>query len=75
MAQSTSWKPAVKVIGESGWSYNGLRFATEAEALANARDLMSRWMLVEEAQAHPSDDPVNYSYTTGKLVAVEAVLQ
>ena len=70
---ATSWKPAVRVYGEPQWNYNALRFATEAEALANANDLMARWTLVEAAQAHPSDDPVNYSYANGRLEAVKVV--
>ena len=56
-----SWKPVVQVGGESKWSENGLRFATHAEALQSAKDLMNRWMLVTACDAHESDDPVNYT--------------
>lgn len=56
-----SWKPAVKTIGNGDkWSYNALRFETKDEALASAKDLMGRWMLVVEYDAHESEDPVNY---------------
>lgn len=63
-----SWKPAVQVFGETGWSYNGLRFATEAEALASAEELRGRWMMVENIAAHPSDDPVTHRFIDGKNV-------
>ena len=55
-----SWKPAVKTIGNEAWGYNALRFATKEEALASAKDLMRRWSLVVEYDAHESADPVNY---------------
>jgi hypothetical protein len=67
-----SWKPAVQVSGEAdNWSYNGLRFATEKEALDNAKDLESRWMMVVGVAAHPSEDPVNYKWVGGKLEQVK----
>lgn len=63
-----SFKPAVKVIGNgSKWSYNGTRFATHQEALDAARELMSRWVLVIDIDAHESDDPVNYQFVDGKV--------
>lgn len=56
-----SYKPAVKVSGNGdAWSYNGLRFATHAEALASAQNLMGRWMLVTDCAAHESVDAPNY---------------
>lgn len=66
-----SWKPVVQVGGESKWNENALRFATHAEALQSAKDLMNRWMLVTACDAHESDDPVNYTITRrddGQLV-------
>jgi hypothetical protein len=67
-----SWKPVVKVFGEgSKWHDNGLRFATKAEALANAKDLGGRWMMVSDHDAQPSLDPVNYRWDPVKgLVAI-----
>jgi hypothetical protein len=56
----TSWAPEVFVDGK--WSRNGVRFATEKEALSNASDLMSRWFLVEKYRATEADDPVNYRW-------------
>lgn len=55
-----SWKPAVEVNGDQNWSYNALRFETKEEALASAKDLMNRWLLVTAFDAHESDEPVNY---------------
>lgn len=45
------------------WSSNGLRFATEAEALDNARCLAMRWTLVVDYRAAPSEDAPNYKWT------------
>lgn len=53
-----SFKPEVYVQGE--WARNNLAFATKEEAELSARDLMSRWMLVEDCRAAESDQPVNY---------------
>jgi len=67
---AASYRPMVKVQGE--WAGNALRFATEAEAQANAMNLMGRWFLVEDVAVEPSDDPVNYAWIDGKLVEVKA---
>lgn len=64
-----SWKPEVKVDGQ--WSQNALVFATEAEAEANARDLMFRWFAVTDSRATESDLPPNYRYVDGQLVAID----
>ena len=55
-----SYRPMVQVSGK--WAGNGARFATEDEATASARDLMSRWTLVENYGAEHSEDPVNYAW-------------
>lgn len=63
-----SYKPAVKVVGNGDkWAYNALRFETREEALASAQDLMTRWMLAIDFDAHESDDPVNYRLVDGTL--------
>lgn len=66
-----SWKP--EVIADSGgkWTGNGLRFATEAEALANVAHLADRWMLVRDTRVVESNDPVNYAWIDGELVTVK----
>lgn len=55
-----SYRPMVQVSGK--WAGNGVRFATEDEAMASARDLMSRWFLVENYGAESSEDPVNCAW-------------
>ena len=65
-----SWKPEVMVSGETKWCGNALRFATKEEAEANVSDLMGRWLLVEKTRVVESDEPVNYAWINGKLVAV-----
>ena len=58
-----SFKPEVFVEGK--WSQNSLVFATEDEAKAKARELMSRWTLVQDSRAVESADVVNYTYLPG----------
>jgi hypothetical protein len=45
--------------GGDDWTGNGLRFPTEASALAHGHDLQSRWTLVSATRAVPSDDAPN----------------
>ena len=67
-----SYKPEVIADSSGKWYGNALRFATEREALDNARDLMARWLLVLDCRAAPSADQVNYSWDseTRALVSV-----
>jgi len=61
-----AWKPEVFVGND--WCRNGLAFATEAEALNSANDLMYRWMNVKEARAVEVEGmPVSHSYIDGEL--------
>ncbi len=62
-----SFKPEV-VADSSGKFYgNALAFATYDEALANARDLANRWMLVTDYRATESSEPVSHTYVNGVL--------
>ena len=63
---------AAEVIADSSgqWCGNGLRFATEQEALAYVSDLAYRWTAVREERVVPSLDPVNYKWADGKAVAI-----
>jgi len=65
-----SFKPEVQTCNDPGkWYGNALRFATLEEAQANARDLMSRWLLVVDCRAVESPDPVNYRWIPGQGLA------
>jgi len=55
-----SWMSEIFAEGE--WVGNGLRFATEREALNSGCELASRWWVVEDYRATPSTDPVNYRF-------------
>ena len=73
MPTPNSWKPVVQTDMSGKWYDNALRFRTRAEALASAKDLMGRWMLVLACDAHPSDDMPNYRYTEdGRLEELPA---
>ena len=62
-----SYKPEVQVNGRPEWAGNALRFATEAEALANVANLMSRWLLVTDTRVVESSDPVSHAWVDGEL--------
>ena len=63
----SNFRPMVNVSGRE-WAGNALVFATREEAEDNARELMSRWMLVTDTRADETDDPVNYQWADRKLV-------
>jgi hypothetical protein len=66
-----SWKPEVQTDSTGQWYGNALRFATEKEALDNAKELSRRWLAVLEVRATESDEPVNNKYENGKLIEVK----
>jgi hypothetical protein len=66
-----SWKPEVIVDSSGKWYGNALRFATKEEAEGNAAALAWKWLAVREWRVVESDDPVNYHWVKGQLVAVE----
>jgi hypothetical protein len=68
---TVSWRPEVIADDFGQFVGNGLRFATEQEAIDNAHDLEMRWTAVRYTRAVPSDDPVNYSYHDGKLTPIK----
>ena len=63
-----SWKPEVRVPVDNKWYDNAIRFETEAEAYAYARELESRWTQVREIRTSEVDDPVNADWVDGKTV-------
>ena len=68
--KNTSWKPEVKVEGK--WAGNGLRFATQEEAIGSAMLTRMRWWMVEDVRATESLDPINYRFENNNNVAVDA---
>jgi len=66
-----SFKPEVIVDSSGKWCGTPLRFATREEAEANVRDLANRWFAVTDTRVVESDDPINYSWRNGTLIAVE----
>jgi hypothetical protein len=58
-----SWKVEVIVDDSGEWEADPLRFGTEQEALAYARNLEFRWSAVRDKRVVKSDDPVNKSWT------------
>lgn len=53
-----NYKSTVKVDGK--FHTNSLVFATQAEALASARNLYHRWTLCTDYSTEETSDPVNY---------------
>ena len=68
-----SFKPEASTDGGQTFNQNALAFATEAEALASAKDLFNRWMLATNWRVVESDQPVNYALVDGVLTSVEVV--
>lgn len=57
-----SWKIELIVDDSGEWESDPLRFETEHEALAYARDLEFRWSAVRDKRVVKSEDPVNQSW-------------
>ena len=57
-----SWKIEVVVDDSGEWEGDPLRFETEREALAYARDLEFRWSAVRDKRVVKSEDPANYCW-------------
>jgi hypothetical protein len=57
-----SWKIELVVDDSGEWEGDPLRFETEREALAYARDLEFRWSAVRDKRVVKSVDPVNQSW-------------
>ena len=69
-----SWKPEVIADNSGKWCGNALRFATKEEAEANVLDLSYRWTSVRDTRVVESDEPVNYRWIDGRLIAIESSL-
>lgn len=67
-----SYKAQVQVHGEAGtWHDNGIRLATRKEAEDYGLAKFFAWTMCTAHRAVASPDPVNYSYATGSLVAIQ----
>lgn len=66
-----SFKPQVRTGSDPKFYGNALAFATEAEALASAKDLYHRWTLCVDYRAVESDEPVTHTFIGGVLEAVK----
>lgn len=65
------YKVEVKTYGETDFVSNSLVFKTEAEAEGYAKDLFSRWTLVEEYQIVEIDEKPNYLWSTEGLQTIK----
>ncbi len=63
-----SWKLELKVGGR--WYDTALRFATQEEAAAAAKDTFPNWLTAED-RAVESNDPVNYRRINGHSVPIK----
>jgi hypothetical protein len=59
-----SWKVEVIMDDTGEWEGDTLRFVSEQEALAYARDLEFRCSAVREKRIRRSEDPANHRWTT-----------
>jgi hypothetical protein len=57
-----SYKSWVRTGTDPKFYTNAVAYETEAEAEAAGRELASRWLLVVEWEARPSDEEVNYRF-------------
>ncbi len=63
-----SWKPEVQTDDSGKWYANGLAFCTKDEALASAKDLSMRWMMVREYRAVEISGWATHKWQDGRLV-------
>ena len=59
-----SWKVEVVMDDSGEWECDSLRFATQQEAVAYARDLEFRCSALRDKRVMESRDPVNQGWTT-----------
>ena len=65
-----NWRPMVRTGTDPKWYGNALVFATKQEAEDSAIELSMRWLAVVDTRAEETDEPVNYTCTGGRNVAV-----
>jgi hypothetical protein len=65
-----SWKAEVTTNRAGNWVSNRLRFETIEEATDYVTGLWKRWRMVTDIRVVPCDEPVNYRYINGELLAI-----
>ena len=63
-----SWKTEVIADNSGEWVSNGLRFASEIEAIAYGDDLQGRWTAVREYRAAEVDERATAIFVGRKVV-------
>jgi hypothetical protein len=58
LAAPKSYKVQVHT-SDGAWTGNGMRYATEKEAIAAGVELLNRWTVPDDSRAVPTQDPVN----------------
>jgi len=54
------------------WSSNSCRYATQAEAEAAGKELLSRWFVPTASRAAESENPVNARFENGRTELLPA---
>jgi hypothetical protein len=65
-----SFRAEVITNREGDWVSNRCRFATIEEASGYVTDLWRRWTMVTDIRVVNCDDPVNFRYINGELLAI-----
>ena len=70
-----SFKVEVHGVGDPKGHFvsNGLRFATQTEAMASGNELSGRWLGMDEYRVAESEDAVNYRFEGGRNVRLGEV--
>ena len=68
-----SYKAEVKVVGDSKFYDNAIRFASWGEAHDYGLDLGNRWIAVAEMRVAEFDDPVTNRWIDGRMEDLEPV--
>jgi len=69
--EHVQYRVEILATNEINWATNQRRFDTIAEAETHARDLYSRWMLVEKASVVPESTPYRQPYVAGEREEVK----
>ncbi len=67
----SGFKNYVRTGKHSEWTTNACVYATESEALDAGAELASRWLLVTDHEARPTNETVNYTFTDGRSRSIK----